>query len=327
MKPGEPDVYRFLRIGIFAMTLAASSSAQIVPPMVNYQGRLSAADGTPLPTATYSLAFSIFAAPCGSAPCGDSPVWGPATMNADVVQGYFNVVLALDGEGDPVSDAFRAKDRYVEVSVDGGAPILPRQQVLSSPYAIQADNGVPVGALVPFAGGSVPAGYLACDGAEVSRADYAALFAVIGTAWGAGDGATTFHLPDLRGRFVRGHDAGVGRDVDAGSRTASNAGGATGDAVGSVQGDRLRQHRHRWGRTTNQASGFDRDIISHDATGAEITVANGTPQSSAASGSNNDDAVAFANSAQLYTAPELPIEDAPAETRPINASVLFVIKH
>lgn len=58
----------------------------------------------------------------------------------------------------------------------------------------------------------VPYRTLRCTGAAVSRTVYAALFAKIGTAWGAGDGATTFNIPDARGRFPRGFDDGAGRD-------------------------------------------------------------------------------------------------------------------
>ncbi|MCE1184471.1 MAG: tail fiber protein [Rhodocyclales bacterium] len=65
-----------------------------------------------------------------------------------------------------------------------------------------------------FAMSTPPAGYLKANGAAISRTTYAALFAVIGTTFGAGDGATTFTLPDLRGEFLRGFDDG--RGVDSG---------------------------------------------------------------------------------------------------------------
>ena len=72
----------------------------------------------------------------------------------------------------------------------------------------------PVGSVYTFAGTAVPVGWLKCNGALLSRTTYASLFAVIGTTYGAGDGSTTFALPDLRGEFVRGADDG--RGVDAG---------------------------------------------------------------------------------------------------------------
>lgn len=62
-----------------------------------------------------------------------------------------------------------------------------------------AGSGVPVGTIIPFAGNSVPQGYLLCDGSAISRTDYASLFAVIGTIYGAGDGNSTFNLPNLDG--------------------------------------------------------------------------------------------------------------------------------
>lgn len=57
---------------------------------------------------------------------------------------------------------------------------------------------VPIGAIFPFGGSTAPSGYLMCDGSAVSRSDYSALFAVIGTSFGSGDGSTTFNVPDLR---------------------------------------------------------------------------------------------------------------------------------
>lgn len=60
------------------------------------------------------------------------------------------------------------------------------------------------GTVLGYGGASVPDGYLLCNGAAASRITYAALFAVIGTAFGPGDGSTTFNLPDLRQRFPLG---------------------------------------------------------------------------------------------------------------------------
>lgn len=62
----------------------------------------------------------------------------------------------------------------------------------------------PAGIILPYAGSTAPEGYLMCDGSAVSRSTYAALFAVIGTTYGAGDGSTTFNIPDLTGRVVIG---------------------------------------------------------------------------------------------------------------------------
>lgn len=65
-------------------------------------------------------------------------------------------------------------------------------------------NLIPVGTVQMFAGNTIPAGWLLCDGSAVSRTDYAKLFSAIGTTYGAGDRSTTFALPNLVGRFVEG---------------------------------------------------------------------------------------------------------------------------
>ena len=64
---------------------------------------------------------------------------------------------------------------------------------------------VPPGALIPFAGAVAPDGWLLCDGSAVSRDEYATLFAVIGETYGADDG-TTFNLPDIGGKSIKGYD-------------------------------------------------------------------------------------------------------------------------
>lgn len=65
-------------------------------------------------------------------------------------------------------------------------------------------SSVPSGVILPFAGVSAPSGYLLCDGSEVSRSTYSTLFTAISTAYGAGNGTTTFNVPDMRGRVPVG---------------------------------------------------------------------------------------------------------------------------
>jgi hypothetical protein len=77
-----------------------------------------------------------------------------------------------------------------------------------------AVSGVPVGAVEFFAMSTAPSGWLKANGAAVSRTTYSALFAAISTTFGAGDGSTTFNVPDLRGEFIRGFSDG--RSVDSG---------------------------------------------------------------------------------------------------------------
>lgn len=65
-------------------------------------------------------------------------------------------------------------------------------------------DAIPPGTMMAYGGKSVPDGWLLCNGATISRTTYAKLFAAIGTAWGAGDGRTTFKLPDAGGRVMQG---------------------------------------------------------------------------------------------------------------------------
>lgn len=62
------------------------------------------------------------------------------------------------------------------------------------------------GMISPYAGASAPAGFLLCDGSAVSRTTYAALFSIISTTYGVGDGSTTFNLPNLQGRIPVGKE-------------------------------------------------------------------------------------------------------------------------
>jgi microcystin-dependent protein len=107
---------------------------------------------------------------------------------------------------------------------------------------------IPPGVIQAFGGGTVPSGWLLCDGSTASRSTYAGLFAAVGVVHGEGNGSTTFHLPDLRGRFLRGADdmgtGAAGRDLGVGERTAANTGGATGATVGSVQAAATLAHNH-----------------------------------------------------------------------------------
>ena len=100
----------------------------------------------------------------------------------------------------------------------------------SGNLSFQIVAGVPSGSVFCMAVATVPSGYLECNGAAVSRTTYAALFAIIGTAYGTGNGSSTFNLPDLRGEFVRGFDNGRGVD--------------NGRSIASSQSSQFGQHNH-----------------------------------------------------------------------------------
>lgn len=113
----------------------------------------------------------------------------------------------------------------------------------------------PVGGLMPYAGASAPSGWLLCDGSAVSRATYAGLFAIIASVYGAGDGSTTFNVPDLRQRYPMGKAA---------SGTGSTLGGTGGskDAIAvshnhtqDAHNHSINQHQHTG--TVDAAGGHD----------------------------------------------------------------------
>jgi microcystin-dependent protein len=93
-----------------------------------------------------------------------------------------------------------------------------------------AGLSVPAGSVITYAGNSAPAGWLKCNGAAISRSTYSALFAVVGSTYGAGNGTSTFNVPDLRGEFVRGWDDARGVDATR--------------AIGTAQGESYLSHAH-----------------------------------------------------------------------------------
>lgn len=132
------------------------------------------------------------------------------------------------------------------------------------------DGAMPTGAVMAFAGSAAPTGWLLCFGQAISRTTYAALFAVIGTTYGAGDGGTTFNLPDGRGRSVIGKDdmggAAANRITTAGSGLDGKALGANGGSEShKLTIEQLPSHRHEG--NTNQSGGH-----SHYYTGAATDV-------------------------------------------------------
>jgi microcystin-dependent protein len=100
---------------------------------------------------------------------------------------------------------------------DGTAIQLTSGGSISTP----SSSSTPPGILFPYAGSSAPTGYLLCDGTAVSRTTYSALFAIVGTSFGAGDGSTTFNVPNMNGRVPMG--AGTYTDPVSGSITRTFA--------------------------------------------------------------------------------------------------------
>lgn len=142
----------------------------------------------------------------------------------------------IPGSGTDVSAPWlNAILAQIRAAIDAAAVIRNPADDLMLWKAMQAAAmsglaGVPTGAVLWWPSQTLPGGWVKRNGAAVSRSVYAALFGVIGTTYGVGDGATTFNLPDDRGLFVRGFDDGAGIDPGRG--------------FGSVQSDDLKAHTH-----------------------------------------------------------------------------------
>ena len=111
-----------------------------------------------------------------------------------------------------------------------------------------AINAADVGTVVGYAGSTIPAGWLDCDGSAVSRTTYADLFSAIGTTWGVGDGSTTFNLPDFMGRTL----IGVGAGASLTSRALADSGGAETHVLTVAE---LAYHRHTHSQWLNIGNG------------------------------------------------------------------------
>jgi microcystin-dependent protein len=119
--------------------------------------------------------------------------------------------------------------------------------------------GIPVGlGPLPWPTDTPPSGWLLCDGSAVSRTTYAALFAVIGTTFGSGDGSTTFNLPDMRGRIPLGQD-------DMGGVSANRVTNAQADTIGGSAGAETHQ------LTIAQMPSHNHGVQINDATSAGPT--------------------------------------------------------
>jgi len=106
-------------------------------------------------------------------------------------------------------------------------------------------EGIPTATIVPWSSASVPTGFLECNGQAVSRSTYAALFAIVGTTYGAGDGSSTFLVPDLGDNVPVGKSNNKALASTGGANTVAatgNVGGSTANATLTTA--QLASHQH-----------------------------------------------------------------------------------
>ncbi|MEM7370880.1 MAG: phage tail protein [Bacteroidota bacterium] len=290
-------MYKITLLFLLIFWTLQSTVGQNVPDKISYQGILYE-NAQPF-TGSKKFSFTI-----GS--------WTETHDTVQITNGRYIVQLGSimpltvsDFEGQAVAT--------LEIKIDDNT-LSPMVDLLTVPYAFYAQkaedanhlNGqpasfyeIPVGSIVAYGGTTIPVGWLLCDGGEVSRTDTtAALFAALGVAWGAGDFANTFHLPDLRARFIRGVDGEANRVTDDSTRVSDFIGGNIGDAVGSYQEGEIQNHTHERQLATNWPNDTGPEWRTRRITDGNII--------------NRDPSIGYTGG---------------AETRPINANVYFIIKY
>jgi microcystin-dependent protein len=134
----------------------------------------------------------------------------------------------------------------VDISSTTVSPPLTFTTGTPNVLGIDSKIVLPVGMVSPFAGPTAPAGWILCDGRNVNRTTYSALFAVISTTYGAGDGSTTFGIPDCRARAVFGRDPS-----EATARITAAISGLNSGTLGGIGGS---QYLHSHGHTLTDPS-------------------------------------------------------------------------
>jgi microcystin-dependent protein len=120
---------------------------------------------------------------------------------------------------------------------------------------------VNTGLIIPWSDSSVPSGFLECNGQAVSRTTYSALFAVISTTYGTGDGSSTFNLPDLQDNVPVGKSPGKALASTGGANTVTTSGSVGGNAANhSLSTSEIASHSHgvNWAQTNASGNGFGR---------------------------------------------------------------------
>lgn len=235
--PGNPEI----DTTDYTFGLAITSGAA---PTGSYAGRAIAHTRRVAALTWDGATVTSIQALVGGAPVQLAPIDGPAgtpslrTLGAGAQQSMAgNTVMSTAQIADGAVTTPKIPDGAVTTPklADGAvtAPKIAAGTITADRLAagVIPTSTTPPGAIIAFAGGAPPSGWLFCDGSAVSRVTYSALYAILGATFGAGDGSTTFNLPDLQGRVPVGKGTHV--DVDT-----------LGDSDGNALASRRPAHRH-----------------------------------------------------------------------------------
>jgi len=290
--------------GIFVNALGSPSTVPVVSASQTVNGTLSVGgnstmSGTLAVTGTSTLNSTL-------------SVTGASTLNSTLAvtgASTLNSTLAVTG----------ASTLNSTLAVTG-ASTFNGGVTIGTPYTL---NILPAGMIMAWVSANAPTGWLICNGATVPRSTYSALFTVIGTTFGVGDGSTTFNLPNYQGAFLRG----TGQQQKTYNATAITYTGPAVDNTG--QSHATQQHNHAASQETHSHTftGTAQDLYG-EANSENGKVASGA--GTAESGRQWNHAGTISNATPLITVSNSgttgnAITDA-NETRPFNFGVYWVIK-
>lgn len=169
-------------------------------------------------------------------------------------------------------------------------------------------EGIPTATIVPWSSASVPSGFLECDGSNVSRTTYADLFAIVGTTYGTGDGATTFGLPDLQDNVAIGKSGTKALASTGGANTVAasgNVGGSTANATLSTA--QLASHSHPINPLKNSGSPYQVGEVTRPENNRNRNSSPNTANAGSGQGHSHNMSATFSGTATSVVQPYLTV--------------------
>lgn len=225
------------------------------------------------------------------------PTAPTAAVDTNTTQVATTAYVINQGYAKPASPAFTGNPTAPTAAVGTDTTQIATTAYVAAEIESRKTVNVPPGAVMPYGGSSAPADWLLCDGTAVSRTTYASLYAIVGTTYGAGDGSTTFNLPDLRGRMAVGKGThadvstlGANEGVAVASRRPKHTHGY------SLGTDNVGSHNHGSG---SGSSDGDHSHSGSGTTGTVVTSTTGGVGTTSSSGVSTDSAGSHSHGASI----------------------------